>query len=153
MANREKGESTLQIGDTAYTLVLNLHAWALAQDALTKYTRGKKGERVPSVPPVEEIMALLQRQHVKSAIAVFWAALQKHHPDIETLEQATELMSLSGGAAGQAMLEAMGVSVADTRDVQEIAGAANPPEAQARSGKKRGDGTGVTSISPLDKSA
>lgn len=142
MANREKGESSVRIGEKTYRLVLNFHAWALTQDALTT------GNRVPSI---EQIMTRMGKGHFLTAIAVFWAGLQKHHPEIETLDKATELMVASEGAASRAIIEALDLSTADVKDAKELEGNANPQTAQASAKAKRTvGGTGVDStVTPV----
>lgn len=121
MANRERGEVDIEIEGTVYKLSVSLHAWALAQDALTK------GDRIPNI---ELIGKRLSAGHMLTAVAVFWAALQRHHPEIETMEQATELMQLSDGKASKAVAEAIQRTEPDPSDLEELGASTNPPVAQ-----------------------
>jgi hypothetical protein len=124
--NRDRGEATFEVEQPdgtmkTFTLVLNFHAWALAQDRLTEGIE---------VPQVEILITRLQRRHLMTAIAVTWAALQKKHPEIDTLDKTTDLMEDSKGESARALLKALGWSMADAADVAELTEATRPNEAQ-----------------------
>lgn len=137
MANREKGEATFKTGGDRYTLAMNMHAWALAQDALCK------GDHVPSI---ERVQKRLAAGHFLTIEAVFWAALQKHHPDV-TVEQATDLMGQSASGAAEALRAALAAATPETADVRELE--RNPPKAQGdkRATRAKADGAGDGSTS------
>jgi hypothetical protein len=135
MATKHSGEATFTVDDKTFTLRIDLRAWALAQDELTK------GARVPSL---ELIGKRLESDHALTIMAVFWAALQRHHPLI-TADQAYDILEQSGGAGTKALIEAVNLANPDTADAQELRGAANPPEAQAKEDKPRGAGGKSTS--------
>jgi len=141
MANAMKGEAAIQIGKKRYTLVVSMYAYALAQDALTKGA---------SVPSIELISSRLDSGHALTLVALFWGSLQKYHPQIETLEQATELMELSNGEAAKVLIEAVKRSAPEAADLKELGGTANPPQAQ---GENENRGTGDTPTSALVTSA
>jgi hypothetical protein len=139
MGNRQKGEATLKLKDgRTFTLTVNFHAWALTQDALVK--RGK-------VPTIEEIQVNLQKGHELTGIALFWASLQKHHPNIDSLDAAATLMEQAGADAAMAMLDALGIARPDPADIKELELKANPPAAQPAKARKTKPGTGGNSAS------
>lgn len=131
MARQLRGESSIEFGDEKYTLVISLYAWALAQDALT---------RPGNVPSIEEIVGKLQNGSSLVAYAVFWAMLQDRHPDIETIDQAANVLHRCGEAGGKAMMNAIVAMNPDPADQKELNDGANPPKARA----KKGRGTGAS---------
>lgn len=141
MANREKGEASFECDGRRYTLVLNMYAWAETQDVLA--ARGRK------VQDEAEIGRLMTEGRRKYIIAMLYGMLQEHHPEIETLAQASALLETAGVAAVQAMGLAFGLAPADVEDVKELTpkSAAGPPPAQA---EKR---TGGRSTSRLARTA
>lgn len=142
MANREKGEETVVIDGKPYTLRIDLHAWALAQDALCK------GATVPSM---DVIAARLSANHMLTILVVFWASLQRYHAkDAADVRQATVLFEKSGGAAADALVKAVSRSGADEADTKELGVGANPPQAQ---GDKPARGVGDKSTSGRAASA
>lgn len=137
MANREKGEESVEIDGKRYTLRIDMHAWALAQDVLTK------GDAVPD-------MALLSKRmtsgHMLSILAVFWAALQRYHAkDAPDLREATALFEKSGGPAAEALVKAVSRSSAAEDDLRELSVSENPPQAQGDKKEKHGAGDKSTS--------
>lgn len=112
MANREKGQASFEHGKRRYTLVLNMYAWAETQDALAK-----RGRKVQDRVEIGRRMAAGSTKHV---IAMFFGMLQEHHPEIETLAQASALLEEVGSPAVEAMGLAMGLSQADLADAQEL---------------------------------
>lgn len=136
MANREKGEVSVDIGGKTYTLLVNMHAWALAQDALTK------GDAVPGL---DMLSKRLSSGHMLSIIAVFWAALQQYHADeVLTIRHATTLLEKSEGKAAEALVKAVNQSGADKADLRELGVEGNPTKARS---EKRANGVGETSTS------
>src|SRR5688572_4657532 len=130
MANKYFGEATFTVDDKTYTLRIDMKAWALAQDELTK------GDRVPSLALIGK---RLEANHALTMMALFWAALQRYHPSI-TSEQASDILEQSDGKGTKALIEAVNFASPDAADAQELRGAANPPEAQAKEDKPRGAG-------------
>lgn len=154
MSNRQKGEATLNLKDgRTFTLKINFHAWALTQDALTKRVRVPQRGMPPridvQVPTIEEIQADLERGHELTGIALFWAALQKYHPEIETQEAAADVMEEAGAEAALCMLDALGLARPDPEDIKELElkAKANPPSAQPAKARKPKVGTGASSVS------
>lgn len=137
MANREKGEASFQIGEKTYTLRVDIQAWAWAQDALSK---GAK------VPAIELLTQRLAANHMMTILAVFGGSLQRYHEhEAPDLRRATDLFEKSGGAAADALAQAIIRSSPDHKDLDELGVEANPPKAQAA--KKQANGTGETSVS------
>lgn len=137
MANREKGEATFQVGEKTYTMRIDMHAWALAQDALTT------GERVPDL---ELILKRLYAGHALSMIAACWAALQRFHPEVGNLMDTSALMERSKGAAAKALLKAVNSSSPDAKDLEELGVTANPPKAQDDTAQPSGTGEKSASV-------
>ena len=137
MANREKGEATFEIDGKTYRIRVDIQAWAWAQDVLSKG---------PKVPSMELLTARLSANHMMTILAVFGGSLQRYHeqeaPDIR---KATDIFEKSGGAAAEALTQAIMRSAPDSKDLEELGVAANPPKAQG--GKKQLNGTGDKSAS------
>lgn len=128
MANREKGEASFECDGRRYTLVRNMYAWAETQDVLA--TRGRK------VPTEAEVSRKMTEGSTKHILAMFYGMLQTHHPEIETLAQASALLESAGVRAARAMALALGLSEADVADVKELQAETDPQPAQV--GKKAG---------------
>ena len=136
MANREKGEEAVVIDGKNYVLVMDMQAWAAAQDALSKGL---------DVPDPEYILKRLNAGHMLSILAVFFGSLQKHHPEIDTKERAAALFAKSDGSAAKAIIQAIKSQAPDEADLRELGTTANPPKAQAEASVPRGVGVKHTS--------
>lgn len=135
MANREKGEAAFEIDGKTYRIRVDLQAWAWAQDALSK------GARVPSI---ELLTARLAANHMLTILAVFAGSLQRYHEhDVTDVRKATEIFEKSGGAAADALAQAIMRSSPDSDDLKELGVRENPPPAQG--GKKAKAGAGEAS--------
>lgn len=89
MANPERGQVALTVGDRTYTLVTDMDAICQVE-ALMSAAEGRV------VPYVEVVLGAAQhsQRHVR---AIVWGALRQHHEDI-TLEQAGGLIVQAGGS-------------------------------------------------------
>lgn len=121
-ANPDKGELDLTIAGTTYTLVLKTLA-------LITWQRHFAIDGVR--PSIESLVQALQAGSIEHAAVLFWAALQKHHPQI-TLAAAMDLMDDMGGLpASQELITAFSLATPDPEDVRELdQGAARPRRAQ-----------------------
>lgn len=138
MANREKGEASFQAGDKTYTLLIDMHAWALTQDALTK------GDVVPTLELIDQ---RLKAGHLLTIAAAFFASLQRYHADeIVSIRKATALLQKSDGKGSDALLAAIKESSGDEADLREMGVKPNPTPAQS---EKKTDGTGEQPTSTL----
>jgi hypothetical protein len=138
MANRQKGEATFEIDGKTYKLVLDMLAWAWAQDALSKGA---------SVPAIELLTARINAKHYMTIIAVFGGSMQCHHEkEVTDLRTAMVILEKSKGKAAEALTQAIERSAPDAKDLEELGVSANPPAAQDSS-KKANDGIGETSAS------
>lgn len=79
MANPVRGETTLQVGDKIYTLVLTTNAICAAEDATDKGI----GKIIDDLTRFSYLRAL------------FWASLGENHPEV-TLKQAGSMMQEVG---------------------------------------------------------
>jgi uncharacterized protein HemX len=137
MANREKGEISIEIGGKPYTLVLNTNALVELQDVLST---------PKALATIDEIYARVNQGSLRHVRAMVWAALRKYHSDL-TLESVGELIDAAGGFVGMnALLESVQqASAPEAADVAELRQGVNPPKARAAK-KKRGTGDVFTSM-------
>jgi len=142
MANPLRGEASFTHGGRTYQLRLSLHAWAVAQDALTK-----NGQ----VPSFDEISDRVRQESILHVIAIFYGMLQEKHPEIQTMQQASEILQASEGVGAMAFAKAFGLQRPDPKDVQELKEAeakADPLKAHPKR-----SGTGAVPISKRAASA
>jgi hypothetical protein len=130
MANREKGEFDIIVGDRTYTMVLNTNAMC-------------ELEEVFSTPDREyTAQALMQKVNTGSTryvVAFIWACLREHHAEM-TKRDVTRLIDEVGLVGLNNQLQALAKTAQpDPADVKEI-NAANPPTAQVKAKRKRGIG-------------
>lgn len=135
MANREKGEVDLQIGDETYTLSLDINAMVLVETHFSTPTK--------EVTFYEAFAKLEKSGAVRYIRAILWAALQKHHPGLP-IEAVGLLIQRAGGLNGftnklkVSITEAGLATVPDKADLAELgvnANGRNPQTAQATSGR------------------
>lgn len=88
MANPERGEVALTIGDRTYTLVLDMDGICQAEAALSS------PGQIVSITEIFYGAAIGSQRHARVLV---WASLRRHHPDL-SLERAGELMGEFGGA-------------------------------------------------------
>lgn len=88
MANPERGEVALKVGDRTYVLVLDMDAICMAEEAMSR-----PGELV-TIGQIFIAAAHKSQRHLRSLV---WAALQRHHPQMD-LKQAGDLVVELGGA-------------------------------------------------------
>ena len=93
MANREKGESTVEIGGRTYTLVIGMEEICALEEMVSRGGRDFT---------IVEILGLVQRGSLRFVRALLWASLQRHHPKV-TLADATTMVQQMGG-----LMQAMG---------------------------------------------
>jgi hypothetical protein len=138
MANAEKGEVSIQIGDTTYTLALTLDAMVTLEEMLSTPDRAVF---------FTEIAVLSERGSIKHTRALIWALFQAHHPNV-TLADVSGLVQKAGGIVefGKTLEAVIQRSKPDPRDVADLGVKPNPPRAQAGAGK-RSNGTGASSTS------
>ena len=135
MANREKGEVSITIDGTPYTLYLDLNAMALLEDYFSTDKR-----------PVtfDEVVERLNAGSIRHIRAFFWAALQFHHPAI-TVMQAGDLIQRGGGLAafGNQLMALTTSTQPDQEDLQALGvdPKANPRKAQAARRVRGGNST------------
>lgn len=131
MANREKGEVSVEIAGTSYTLYLDLNAMALLEDYFS--TPNKEVE-------FDYIVQRVNAGSIRHIRAFFWAALQKYHPTI-TVQRAGELIMDGGGLElfGNKLLALQTTAQPDAEDLRALGvNTKNPQQAQA--GRKRRGG-------------
>lgn len=87
MANPQRGEVALTVGDQAYTLVLDLSAICELEGVFST------PKQIVTFPEIVAAVLRLSYRHIRGFV---WAALRKHHPDV-TLAQAGTLIEAAGG--------------------------------------------------------
>lgn len=88
MSNPQRGETSLTVGDRAYTFVLDMDGICKAEAFLS--TPGQ-------IVTIAEIFYGAAIQSQRHARALIWAALQRHHPDM-TIEKVNALIGVVGGS-------------------------------------------------------
>lgn len=87
MANKERGEVSVEIDGKAYKLVYSTNALCELEDVLNRN--------------VNSITAEVQDQskvRLKTLRAMFWAGLTEHHPEVD-IKTAGDLMTVGGASA------------------------------------------------------
>lgn len=93
MANKERGEFTLVVGERTYTLRLTANACAELEDI----TDGRTLDQV--------LFGILRRHSIRDVRFLLWAALRDKHPDLATIDKSSlvavgQLIDEAGGFAG-----------------------------------------------------
>lgn len=128
MANPHKGEVSVVIGETTYTLALTLNAMCELQDEFGVSW--------------EQVAAQAEQGSPKHLRSLLWVSLRKHHKDL-TLDQFGDMDLVDVRRLGEAFMKLVLSSMPDARDVAELgAGKKRPRGAQVKP-----NGTGVSSIS------
>lgn len=139
MANRDKGETDLVIGDVTYRMVLDVNAMVAL-------------ETLFSTPEKEvtfgDVLERVNRGRLTDVRAFFWASLQRYQPHI-TLDAAGDLIQAAGGLRGfTARLEALAQgAVPDEADLAALGVPSRPPAAQGTRARRARGGTGAASTS------
>lgn len=138
MANAQKGEVSLVIGDKTYTLALTLDAMVLLEEMFSTPEK---------MVVFSDVAALAERGSSKHIRALMWALFQAHHPEV-AIKDVSRLVQQAGGIVGlsQTLESVLKTTSPDKRDVEAL-GVQNPPNAQAVAGV--GAGTGASSTSTL----
>lgn len=125
MANTERGEASITIGETRYTLKLAMNDMCALEELLSTADR-----------PVSFLETLVNARtgSARAMRAIFWAMLQAHHGEqIQTLQQAGELLEAHGGVTTYAALLDRVLAIAEPHpeDVAAVGGGkANPLKAR-----------------------
>lgn len=126
MANPERGEVSITVGETTYTMVFNMGAMIAAEE---------KAEAIGMPLTWDEIVTKADQGSARCFRLFIWAMLIKHHPQV-TLDQVSDLIDQVGGALGmQRAVQAAHRSVQpDRRDVQALGSTPRPRKARAVNG-------------------
>lgn len=135
VANREKGEIAIAVGDKEYVLVLDFEAMCQLEERLST----DAGKDVTFI----EVMAKAERGSMRHMRAVFWAALLRHQPDM-TFQDASALVMELGGVQGlnDTLLS---VAQASQPTKAETKGSKRPQRAQVNGAETSGTGGRSTS--------
>lgn len=135
----ESGEAAFDHKGRRYTLALTHLAWATAQRACG-LVDGQALARM-------QILRRVADGFDQEGYALFFGMLQRHHPEIATLEQAANLMEEVGPPAVEAIRLAMGISAPDPKDAAELREGERPPTAQTARKRKTRTKEKSTSVS------
>lgn len=121
MANPERGEVALAVGDQTYKLVLDMDAICMAEEAMSR------PNELVTIGQIFIGAAHKSQRHVRVLV---WAALQRHQPDI-SLRQAGQLLVDIGGT------EKFFATLKKLRGITEPEGEARPRKArQSKAGAR-----------------
>lgn len=140
MANRERGEVSVEIDGTSYTLCIDLNAMCRLEEMFSTPDREVT---------FQDVLKKVNAGNLRYMRAIFWSAFLKYHPTLK-LEDVSGLIQGAGGIGGfsQKMLGQLGLAVEATQpnpsDVAVLSrGAKSPRSAQARK-PAGGNGTRFT---------
>lgn len=122
-------ETVLTVEGKVYRLLLDINAQVLLE------------QQAGRDDTLQTVSQRAMDGSVTAARLLFWAALQRHHPDV-SLEQAGDLMSSADRSALLALGEAMHETTPDPKDVDALGPVTRPRKAQPRT-----NGTGGRSRS------
>jgi hypothetical protein len=131
MANAEKGEVSLVIGDDTYTLALTIDSMVALEEAFSTPTKAVT---------FQDVMAAADRGSITHLRAFLWAALIEHHPSM-TIKDISPLVQKAGGVAAITMklMELAKRSAADADDLAVLG--VDPKKAGGKKGKGGGPST------------
>lgn len=87
LANPERGETKITLGDKTFTMVMDQHAIRSLEDELST-------EKKDAV--YHEIIRAANRGQFRAIHGLFWASLQRHHPEM-TMAKIDDLIESLGG--------------------------------------------------------
>lgn len=108
MANRERGEREIEIGQKRYTAVMDLEAMCRLEDHWTQQYDGKE-------TTFAEVMEKGMRGSIKHARSILWASLLRHHPDV-TLADVSGITFLELQQQMKTLGESTGPDEADLKE-------------------------------------
>lgn len=127
MANRERGEVSIEIDGTVYTMCLSMNAMVALEELFST---------AEHEVAFEEISTKADEGKVKYQRALLWAVLQDHHPEIK-LTDVSRLVQAAGGfgAFTVKLIELAKLAAPDERDLARLGVKKNPPPAQGAAGR------------------
>jgi hypothetical protein len=137
MANREKGEVSLTIGEQTFTLVLNTNAQAAIEAELSRIDgKDRNWDYFVARMMNEEIAG------VREVVMLVWGMTRKYHRAL-TFDQVGDLIDEAGGSHGVLMRlwpDAVKAATPDPADVEALGltKSANPPKPRASRAKTAG---------------
>lgn len=122
MANREKGESSLEVGGKTYTLVIGLDEICQLEELVSRDGRDYT---------IQEILNLCQRGSLRFVRAILWASMVRKQPRI-TLSDVSVIIQELGGMqrAFEVMGEVFRSMQPDPEDQKSADGVARPRKAR-----------------------
>lgn len=123
MANPERGEVSITINGTVYTLSLSLNAMVALEEMFS----------TPEKPlTFQQISEIADKGSIRHVRAMIWSCFQDYHPDL-SLPDVGKLVSQGGGLDVFTLkLAELAAAVApDPKDLKKLGVKANPPGARA----------------------
>jgi len=138
MANRHKGEVSIEVDGRDYTMALTIDAMVALEDMFSTPQKSVT---------FQEVLLMGDRGSVKALRALIWASLQLHHPEIQ-IKDISGLVQAGGGldVFAEKFVTLAKATFADPKDLEALGvkATANPPQAQAATPTR---GTGGRSTS------
>lgn len=137
MANREKGQVSIDIDGTLYVMALTLDAMVALEEMFSK----------PNAPVTfQQVVDRSDAGSMTHTRGLIWAALQVNEP-APTIGQVSALVERAGGlgAFAVALVKVAKAITPDAKDLEALGVKANPPKAQ--SGRRTAGGIGAASTS------
>lgn len=132
MANREKGEVTVELDGASYTLCMDMNAMVVLEEHFSTSQREVT---------FTEILERIEKNSVKHIRAYLWASFLKHYPEM-TLQDVNDLVQKSGGVFAMASQFVSQLSQATQPDPDDVK-ALGLKHARPRKAQARRDGIGV----------
>lgn len=132
MANREKGEASVEIGGVSYTLTISTNALCEIE---TLFSTDEK------LVTFQEVLKRAEAGSVAAVRGLLWAMLRDKHPDV-TVKQAGGLIDKIGAAElSKHLAQLSGHALPDPKDVKEAGPTATGNPRRARAVAAGGTGT------------
>jgi hypothetical protein len=129
-ANRERGEVSLAIGGTSYTLKLTINGMIAAED---------ESEAIDGVRQTwDDIFARVQQGELRYLVLFLWAMTRKHHAAL-TRAEVGDLIAEAGGLPGllSVIQQAVEAAAPDPVDVEELGlSTSRPRKARRKAGER-----------------
>jgi|SRR6185369_7334748 len=114
VANPERGETAVKLGDKTFTMVMDQNAIRSLEAELSTNKRDAV---------YHEILAAANRGQYRAISGLLWASLQRHHPEM-TMDRVDDLITKVGGMSklNTALKSSLKASAPTEEDVTAVEG-------------------------------